>query len=90
MFLPSSRYAKVTTVTTKLATGEEVVALKLRKLTPVAGEPRTVNAGDRLDIIAQRTYADATWFWHVADANTALDSRELVAVPGDSVNVPKT
>lgn len=90
MFLPNSRYARVATVTTKLASGEEVVALKLRKLTPVSGEPRTVLAGDRLDIVAQQSYAEPTWFWHVADANTALDSRELVALPGDTFNVPKT
>ena len=90
MFLPNSRYAKVATVTTKLATGEEVVAVKLRKLTPVAGEPRTVFSGDRLDVIAQQSYADATQFWHIADANTALDSRILVAEAGDTVLVPKT
>ncbi|MBN8511117.1 MAG: hypothetical protein J0L57_21215 [Burkholderiales bacterium] len=90
MFLPNSRYAKVATVTTRLATGEEVVALKLRKPMPVAGEPRSVLAGDRLDIVAQQTYAEPTWFWHIADANTALDSRELVAVPGDTVDVPKS
>ena len=90
MFLPNSRYAKVATLTTRLATGEEVAALKLRKLPPAAGEPRTVQAGDRLDIVAQQGYAQPTWFWHVADANTALDSRELVAVPGDTVIVPKS
>lgn len=90
MFLPNSRYSNVATVTTQLATGEEVVALKLRKLTPVAGEPRTVLSGDRLDVIAQQSYADATQFWHVADANTALDSRTLVAEAGDTVIVPKT
>jgi hypothetical protein len=90
MFLPNSRYTKVSTVTTTLATGEEVVALKLRKLTPVSGEPRTVNAGDRLDVIAHQSVGDATQFWHVADANTALDSRTLTADPGDIVLVPKT
>jgi len=90
VFLSNSRYSKVATVTARLATGEEVVALKLRKLTPVAGEPRVVSSGDRLDVIAQQTYADATQFWHVADANTALDSRTLVAVPADTVNVPRT
>ena len=90
MFLPNSRYAKVATVTTRLATGEEVVALKLRRLTPASGEPRAVSSGDRLDVIAQQSYGDATQFWHVADANTALDSRTLVAEPGDIVIVPKT
>ena len=90
MFLPNSRYAKVATVITKLAGGQEVTALKLRKLTPVAGEPRGVIAGDRLDIIAQQSYADSTRFWHIADANAALDSRTLVADAGDVVMVPKT
>jgi hypothetical protein len=90
MFLPNSRYTKVSTVTTTLATGEEVVALKLRKLTPVSGEPRTVNAGDRLDVIAHQSVGDATQFWHVADANTALDSRTLTADPGDFALVPMT
>jgi hypothetical protein len=90
MFLPNSRYAKVATVTTRLATGEEVVALKLRKLTPVSGDPRTVSSGDRLDVIAQQSHADATRFWHIADANTALDSRTLLATAGDTVIVPTT
>ncbi len=88
MFLPNSRYAKVATVTTTLITGEEVVALKRRQLTPAVGVPQSVVDGDRLDIIAQQTYADSTQFWHVADANTALDSRDLVKVAGDTLNVP--
>ena len=90
MFLPNSRYAKVSTVTTALASGDEVVALKLRKLTPVVGEPRTVIAGDRLDVIAQQSTGDATQFWHVADANNALDGRTLTAEAGETLLVPKT
>lgn len=89
MFLPNSRYAKVATVETTTSTGETVVALKLRRLTPVAGEPRTVESGDRLDLYAQQLVGDATRFWHVADANTALDSRTLVADPGEALLVPK-
>jgi hypothetical protein len=89
MFLPNSRYAKVATVTTRLATGEEVVALKLRRLAVATGEPRTVIAGDRLDLIAHANSGDATQFWHIADANSALDSRELTATPGDTLLVPK-
>jgi len=82
MFLANSRYAKVATVETTLATGEPVVALKLRRLTPVSGDLRTVKPGDRLDIIAQAQFGDATQFWHIADANTALDSRTLVEQAG--------
>lgn len=90
MFLANSRYAKVATVTTTTSTGETVVALRLRRLNPVGGEPRNVQAGDRLDLIAQSQYGDATQHWHVADANTALDSRTLVAHPGGQLDVPAT
>ncbi len=90
MFLANSRYAKVATVATTTSTGEQVVALKLRRLTPVSGEPQMVLSGDRLDLIAQARYGDATQFWHVADANSALDGRTLVEEPGDTLNVPRT
>jgi gentisate 1,2-dioxygenase len=85
MFLPNSRYAKVATVQTS-----DGPALKLRYLTPLAGEPVMVQAGDRLDLLAQALNGDATQFWHVADANTALDSRTLTAEPGDSLVVPRS
>lgn len=90
MFLPNSRYSKVATVETTTSTGESVTALKLRRLTPVAGEPQMVQAGDRLDLFAHERAGDATQFWHIADANTALDGRTLVDIPGDTLNVPRT
>ncbi|WP_166359388.1 hypothetical protein [Pseudomonas akapageensis] len=89
MFLQNSRYAKVATVVTTTSTGETVVALKLRYLTPMSGEPQTVQSGDRLDLLAQSRTGDATQFWHVADANTALDSRTQVETPGDTIIVPR-
>lgn len=90
MFLANSRYANVATVETTTSTGERVTALRLRKLTPVAGEVQVVQAHDRLDLFAQANQGDATQFWHVADANTALDGRTLVDVAGDTLAVPKT
>ena len=90
MFLPNSRYHNVTTVETTTSTGETVTALKLRRLTPAAGDPQMVQSGDRLDLFAQARTGDATQFWHVADANTALDGRTLVAVPGDTIVVPRS
>ena len=90
MFLDNSRYAKVATVETTTPSGEKALALKLRRLTPAPGDPHVVTSGDRLDLIADARYGDATQFWHVADANTALDSRTLVATVGDQVDVPKT
>ena len=90
MFLANSRYAKVATVETVTSTGEQVVALKLRKLTPVAGDPQIVQSGDRLDLFAQARVGDATQFWQVADANTALDGRTLVETVGDTLNLPRS
>lgn len=89
MFLPNSRYAKVPTVTARLATGEEVVALKLRALPPTSGVTTVVASADRLDVLSLQSYKDGTKFWHIADANTALDSRTLVERPGDTLEVPE-
>lgn len=89
MFLPNSRYAKVAQVEVKTSTGETVMALKLRRLAPVAGLPHVVEGGDRLDLYAHTVSSDATRFWHVADVNTALDGRELVATVGDILILPK-
>ncbi|KEF42621.1 MAG: hypothetical protein ER33_04990 [Cyanobium sp. CACIAM 14] len=90
MFLANSRYARVATDATTTASGETVLALRLRHLTPVSGDPRPVVSGDRLDLIAQAQFGDATQFWHIADANTALDSRTLVEEPGDTLDVPRS
>ena len=89
MFLPSSRYHNVATVEAVDADGRPVVALKLRRLAAAPGEPHTVEAGERLDILAQTLVGDATQFWHVADANTALDSRTLTGTAGDRLLLPK-
>lgn len=89
MFLPNSRYHKVATVQTISSTGEAVTALKLRRLTPVAGDPQMVQSGDRLDLFAHARTGDATQFWHIADANSALDGRTLVEKPGDTLSVPR-
>jgi hypothetical protein len=90
MFLPNSRYAKLATVLTTSSTGEQVTALKLRRLPTVAGTPQMVQAGDRLDLLAQARNGDATQFWHIADANSALDGRTLVQTPGDTLTIPSS
>jgi len=41
-------------------------------------------------VIADAQYGDATRFWHIADANTALDSRTLTDTVGESILVPRT
>jgi nucleoid-associated protein YgaU len=88
-FLETSRYARVEIVQTRTAQGREVTAIALRIPPPVAGEPYAVAEDDRLDLIANRTYRDATAWWHVADANTELDARRLIE-PGQRISVPPT
>jgi len=90
MFLDNSRYARVETTAAKTESGGTVVALKLRRLPPVSGDPHTVQSGERLDVIADSQYGDATRFWHIADANTDLDSRTLTDTVGETILVPRT
>lgn len=91
MFLDNSRYAKVPTVAATTADGRTVNALTLRPLPVISGGPHVVIDNDRLDLLAHATYGDATKFWHVADANSALDAaRELIAKTGDTLNLPPT
>ena len=44
---------------------------------------------DRLDVLAHERLANGTRFWHIADANTALDARELVSETGRTIRVPR-
>jgi len=90
MFLDSSRYARVTQDEERLPDGRATRAIRLRRLPPTPGEAYAVRDHDRLDILAQARYADATRFWHIADANSALDARELCAVTGAGLNLPRT
>jgi hypothetical protein len=90
MFLKNSRYYGLDTVAAKDRGGREVSAVKLRRLPPTSGEPVTVSEGDRLDILAERRYRDATRYWHIGDANTELEANELVRSPGRTIQVPKS
>jgi hypothetical protein len=90
MFLSNSRYAKVTAVETTGADGNPVVAIKLRRLPPTSGQPLEVKDNTQLDHIALEKYANPTQFWHIADANTELDSRQLVVETGAKINVPES
>jgi hypothetical protein len=65
-----------------------VRVVKLRRLPYVPGKPAVVKGNDRLDVIAQRQYRDATRFWHVADANTELEANKLVSEAGETILVP--
>jgi hypothetical protein len=86
-FLKSSRYAGLPTVEAPAGQQRTATAVTLRILPPTDGEPYRVLENDRLDLIADRAYGDATRFWHIADANTALDARTLVQ-PGNEIDLP--
>jgi hypothetical protein len=88
MFLPNSRYAKTPEVQAEDADGRIVKAVKRRGLPAVTGDPAQVQGQDKLDIIALRTYQDATMYWHIADANTELEAPELTRVAGRIIEVP--
>jgi hypothetical protein len=98
MFLSNSRYAKTPTTAITLSDGTEVSVVTLRSLPPTSGTPTPVTDNDRADVIAYRKYGDATWFWHVSDANTELDATRLMKgwLDGDRnapqvvINVPET
>jgi hypothetical protein len=90
MFLPNSRYSKVPTVVTSTVDGREVTALKLRPLPSPVGERHSVKDNDQLDALAHEQYGDGTRFWHLADANTALQANDLVAHAGNVISKPKS
>ena len=90
MFLDNSRYAKVAQDSIETRSGRTGTAIRLRPLPPVTGEPYHVLDRDRLDLLAQARYADGTRFWHIADANTVLEARELTAGTGATITVPRT
>ncbi len=78
MFLKTSRYARVATDAVTLPDGRQTEALRLRRLQLPPSTTILVSQGDRLDVLADRQFSDGTKFWHIADANTALDARTLV------------
>ena len=90
MFLESSRYYKVRQELHKTSDGRTFKAVTLRRLPTLTGTLKVVKEHDRLDIMAQRQYANGTMFWRIADANTELRSNNLVEEPGRSINVPES
>lgn len=92
MFLEKSRYYKSKTVDIKTANGQQVKAVTLRRL-PLFGaasvQSVTIKEGDRLDLTAFRKYNDATRFWHIADANTELQARDLTEEVNRVIRVPE-
>lgn len=89
MFLKNSRYYGLETVETTDQQGRPVRALKRRPLPLIGGAPYAVQGHDRLDLLAHKKYADATRYWHIADANTELEAAELTRSVGRAILVPE-
>ena len=88
MFLKNSRYYGLPTVAAKDRNGRDVTAVKLRRLPETPGDGYAVTSSDRVDIIADARYSDATRYWHVADANSELEAEELTQQVGRVIEVP--
>jgi len=78
VFLNNSRYFNLKTVDAEDSQGRLCTAVTLRRLPFTSGTPTLVMGYDRLDVMAQRRYSDATTFWHIADSNTELDANDLL------------
>ena len=90
MFLDKSRYAKLPQDEVTTGAGRKAMAIRLRRLPAPSGDPASVKQDDRLDLLAQRHLGDGTKFWHIADANTKIEARELVARTLDTVKIPRS
>lgn len=89
MFLKSSRYYGQKITSSITADGRTVQVVKLRLLPEVEGTPTMIKGNDRLDIMAERRYSDATCYWHIADANSELKATRLVSQSGRTINIPE-
>jgi hypothetical protein len=96
MLDPTSRYAKLETVTLERLDADgrrRLIAYKRRRLIPPAGASPTLvlhtfAAGERLDTITARYFGDPTRFWQICDANEVLRPTELTDEIGHRIVVP--
>jgi len=89
MFLKNSRYFGLPTIIAQDRSGREAVAVKLRRLPATDGDAVAILGHDRLDVMSDAQYRDATRYWHIADANTELEAEELTRTTGRVIAVPK-
>jgi hypothetical protein len=89
VFLDSSRYSRLRKDEARTKNGRVVKVVTLRRLPAVSGDPTIVKENDSLDAIAQRLYDNPTMFWHIGDANTKLQTGDLIGEPGRTINVPE-
>lgn len=92
MFETTSRYYNLDTDTYTAPDGREIAYVQ-RRFLPQGDRLSllveiTVAQGDRLDLITARTLGESELFWHVCDANNAMNPEDLTAEAGAILRVP--
>ncbi|HVT16401.1 MAG TPA: hypothetical protein VHQ90_09520 [Thermoanaerobaculia bacterium] len=89
MFFRGSRYEPVPEAELVTPAGRTIRYKRVRFIPPTRGAlAQLVGQGDRLDLIAYRTFKDPEQFWRICDANLAMRPEDLVAVPGRRLLIP--
>lgn len=91
-FEPSSRYAGAEVRSHDPGDGSPPVSYVGRRLVPDPSEFEdqeevTVIDGDRRDLLADRHVGDPAMWWLLADANAAIDPRELTERAGRRLRI---
>ena len=92
-FPTDSRYYASKTLAYQAPNGQQVAYLA-RRFVPQAGAPNfstiathTTKQGDRLDLLAAKYLGDPLMYWLICDANGAIRPEDLVATPGQTLNI---
>jgi nucleoid-associated protein YgaU len=92
-FPTDSRYYASKTLSYNAPNGQPITYLA-RRFVPQPGAPNfatiathTVKQGDRLDLLAARYLGDPLMYWLICDANGAIRPEDLVATPGQTLNI---
>jgi len=102
MFLPGSRYEKARPFTAGNDGKVPFRGVRPRVIAPTLGViEHTVQAGDRLDLLARHYYNDDRLWWRIVDANTeifyggdlvrehAVDPPYLESMVGRTIVIPR-
>ena len=87
-----SRYYNLETATFQGEDGS-VISYKRRRFLPQpnhlkSSEEIIVTDGDRLDLIAARTFGDPEQFWRISDANNEMNPLALTDKIGRKLRIP--
>jgi hypothetical protein len=91
-FPPTSRYAEIGITAWDPSTGAPPIAYLRRRLCPLPSRfallfEAQVTEADRRDLIASRHLGEVELWWQLADANGAIDPRELTHEIGSVIRI---